>query len=406
MALSSVLRRALFSAALLLAVFLPSSSAQSTTWSYCYYIVGSANGVTYVTSVSGSLTTLSSAVTVSGRSAYNVTGITGVRSYTDSLGRSSNSSISGLAPANANYSAVDQLVYADWPSIDSAGLLYTFTGTAQTPYGPVSGSPIIRLWVDAVNPAYSELIARTRFNEEAREANGSVTDFDSTGGDFVLLNDAGAAATAGTVSNQCSLTYGASSTYSFCYYATTDPSAAATSNYSLLSTGTLTVTGPVTRRGRTAYIVQSASGTRVLTVNGAAQSQVVVGVRGIDADEVSGFLYNDNAVYAAPPHLDDEGLVLVLASNAVYPTKTVATTDVQIYRGDIQRLYNEITPFVGAAFDYGFISSNLSYFQVSNNVSAATLGAALCQYSCSALSATAMERALRDRLLDGPHWLA
>jgi len=367
---------------------LPTALSQSSSWSYCYYIVGSANGVTYTTSVSGSLTTASATVTVGGRSAYNVTAISGTRVYGDSTGRSSNTSISGLAPANANFTTVDQVVYADWPSIDSNGLLYSFTGTALTPYGPVAGSPVIRLWVDAVNPTYSELIARTRFNEEVRESNGTVNNFDSTGGDFVLLNDGGASAAAGTIANQCSLTYGTSTTYSFCYYAATDPSLNAASTYTVLSSGSLTATGPVTRRGRTAYIVQTATGTRTITTGitatsaGTPQSQSIVGIRGIDQDETTGFLYNDNAIYATAPYLDDEGVVFILNSNAIYPTKTVATTDVQIYHGVIQQLYNEITPFTAApAYDYGYITTNRSYVQFSTSVAASTLAAAKCQYS-------------------------
>ena len=379
--------RALVWSLLCILCLLPTALSQPV-WSYCYYIVGSANGVSYITSVSGSLTTASSAVTVKGRSAYNVTGLTGTRVYSDSVGRNSSTTISGLAATNSNYSMIDQLVYSSWPSIDANGLLFSFSGSALTPYGPVSGNPVIRLWVDAVNPTYSELIARTRFNEELRQSNGSVTDFDSTGGDFVLLNDGGSSANAGTIANQCSLTYGTSTTYSFCYYAATDPSAASSSTYTVLSSGTLTATGPVTRRGRTAYVVHTATGTRTLTTgitstsSGSAQSQQIVGVRGIDQDETVGFLYNDNAIYQTAPYVDDEGVVFVLNSNAIYPTKTVATTDVQIYHGDIQQLYDEITPFTPApAYDYGYITSNLSYLQFSSSVSAATLAAAKCQYN-------------------------
>ena len=376
---------------LLCLLLLPAALCQSTSWSYCYYIVGTANSVSYITSVSGSLTTSSVAVAVNGRSAYNVTAISGSRVYSDSTGRSSTTAISGVAPIANNASSVDQVVYTDWPSVDSLGLQYQFTGTAQTPFGPATGG-VIRLFVDAVNPAYSELIARTRFNELLSVSNGSTSSFDSTGGDFVLVNDGGASATAGTIANQCSLTYGTSTTYSFCYYAATDSSSNAASTYTVLSSGTLTATGPVTRRGRTAYIVQSATGTRTLTTGitastpaGTAQQQRIVGVRSVDADEVSGFVYNDDAIFLSAPYLDDEGVVFVLDGNAIFPTKTVATTDVQLYRGDIARLYNEITPFTPApAYDYGFISSNTSYVQFSSSASAATLAAAKCQYNAAA----------------------
>lgn len=382
---TTLLRHLLCAVVCLLA--LPIALSQ-TSWSFCYYIVGSANGVNYITSVSGSVATASTTMTVNGRSGYNVTGITGTRVYSDTTGRSSTTTISGIASANSNFTTVDQVVYADWPSIDNNGLLYSFTGTALTPYGPVAGSPVIRLWVDAVNGNYSELIARTRFNEETRESNGTVNNFDSTGGDFVLLNDGGSSAAAGTIANQCSLTYGTSTTYSFCYYATTDPSTNPTSTYTVLSSGSLTATGPVTRRGRTAYIVQTATGTRTLTTGitatsaGTPTQQSIVGIRGIDQDETTGFLYNDNAIYATAPYLDDEGVVFILNGNAVYPTKTVATTDVQIYHGVIQGLYNEITPFTAApAYDYGYITTNQSYVQFSTSVSAATLAAAKCQYN-------------------------
>ena len=149
---------------LVLLCCLSSSSWAQLTWSVCYEVHGYSSSVNFTTLVSGSLTTLSTPLTYNNRSAYNVTSMTGTRVYSDTAGRQSSSPITGVYSlaqgAEANFSAVDQLLYPTWPFLDSRGLLYTFSGTAQTPSGPVSGDPVVRLWIDAVNPAYSELIAR------------------------------------------------------------------------------------------------------------------------------------------------------------------------------------------------------------------------------------------------------
>ena len=366
------------------------SCVSQLTWSYCYAVVGYTSGVNYTTSVSGTITTLSSPVTVNSRTAYNVTGMNGTRVYSDSASQSSTSSITGVYDLSGrgvevNFTAVDQLLFSTWPFFDSNGLLYTFSGTAQTPNGPVVGQPVVRLWVDSVNPAYSELIARTRFNEAILH-NDAVAPYDSTGGDLIVLSDGGSAATAGNIAGQCLSTSGQSSTYSFCYFAEQEPSTSSTTSWSILSYGTIQATGPVNRRGRSAVIAHSASGQR--TVNSSVNSSTtsftssIVGVRGLDQDELSGYLYNDNAMYLTSPYLDDEGLVFILSSQAVYPLNvTIPTTDVQIYRGDVQMWYDEITPFVlvGGAFVYGYASVNSSFFQYSTTLSPDTLAAAKCQ---------------------------
>ena len=372
---------------------LPLSCWAQLTWSFCYQIVGYSAGVNYTTLVSGSITTLSTSVTVNSRSAYNVTSLNGTRVYSDSSSRQSTSAITGVYPTDqgseANFTSVDLLLYPSWPFFDSNGILYTFSGTAQTPSGPVSGDAVIRLSIDAVNPAYSELIARTRFNEEVRTAS-STSSTTSTGGDLVVSNDNGAASAAGTIAAQCSPTTGASASYAFCYYAEQDPStlAAGASPWSVLTYGTLQATGPVSRRGRPAVIAHSASGYRVLTtgvagVDSSAYTSYVTGVRGIDLDESSGFVYNDNAMYLSAPYLDDEGLVLVLSTQVAYPSLTVPTTDVQLYRGDIAGYYDEITPFVlvNGSYVYGYASTNASYFQYSTALAGAVMAASKCRGS-------------------------
>jgi hypothetical protein len=371
-----------------------SSSIQSinaaTTWSFCYSIVGVAAGG-FQTSVTGTITTLDQPITVNGRQAYNITSFDGWRHYTDREGRNSTTDITGVYNlANgpeANYTSVDQLLYADWPYFDQSGVLYTFTGVAQSPYGEVSGDQVIQLWIDAVNHDYSELVARTRFNEGVRENNGTITSFTSSGGAFVVVNDGGASVD--TIGNQCSNTYGETQSVSFCYYIESDPSVSSAEKWSVTSYGTVQANGPVTRRGRPAMIVQSASGKRVLTTgitasnpSGIKQTNLITGVRGIDQDEATGFVYNDNALYVDAPYLDDEGILFTLNASVPYANNLlVDTRDVQIYRGDIEHLYDEITPFVGANYAFGYATSNLSYFQYSSTVSPDTLADAKCQYA-------------------------
>lgn len=370
------------------------TSINATTWSFCYSIIG-VQASNYTTAVSGTITTLDQPITFNGRSAYNITGFSGTRVYTDHEGRSSTTPISGVYNITngpeANYTSVDQLLYADWPYFDQFGVLYTFTGTAQTPFGEVSGDQVIQLYIDAVNPSYSELIARTRFNEGVRESNGTITSFTSSGGVLVVLNDGGSSSQSGTISNQCSNTYGDTKSMAFCYYIHSDASSTSPEQWSVMSYGTMTGNGPVTRRGRSAVIISGATGSRVLTTgittsnpSGNTQTSSIVGVRGIDLDEASGFVYNDNALYLDAPYLDDEGIVMILNTSVRYPNNVeIQTRDVQIYRGDIEHLYDEITPFVGPNFAFGSATSNQSYFQYSTEVSAATLAAAQCRYDGS-----------------------
>ena len=176
--------------------------------------------------------------------------------------------------------------------------------------------------------------------------------------------------------------------YAFCFYSEQDASTVTSpaTPWSVLTYGSLQTTGPVSRRGRAAVIAHDATGYRTVTTGVAnasatAYTAYVAGVRGIDLDESSGYVYNDNAMYLSAPFFDDEGLVLVLSSNAVYPSLVVPTTDVQLYKGDVQGWYNEITPFVlvNGSFVYGYASSSQSFFQYSTQVTGAVMAASKCQ---------------------------
>ena len=184
------------------------------TYSFCYLMQGSEQGGWQV-SVSGTITVYTAPITSNGLTAYAIQNITGTRTYQAPGGAKSSVQITGVVGNNLggwDYE-FDNLLYAQAPYFDSDGLLFTFTGTAQTIMGPVAGDG-----VNTLNVFYD-----TGFYQEEYY---SASDF-STGGDsvgsFNLIADSGVSgATGGNVlSAQCGYT-GATfanqqATYGFCY---------------------------------------------------------------------------------------------------------------------------------------------------------------------------------------------
>ena len=135
-----------------------------TTYSFCYVINGTAlTGQTFTISSSGTLSVYNVPVTSTlqySDTATIVAGITGYRLYTDNIGNNSFITITGLA-SNAfaqdgwNY---DQLMYNNSNIFDAYGVLYTFSGQAQSPSGYVYG--------DVASPAINIFNDGTGFQEE------------------------------------------------------------------------------------------------------------------------------------------------------------------------------------------------------------------------------------------------
>ena len=129
---------------------------QLITYSFCYVISGTANN-NFTVSSSGTITVYSVNVTSNlqypGVNANIVGAVTGYRQYVDGMGNNSYITITGLG---SNWYAedgwdYDQLLYSNTAAFDSYGLLYTFSGTAQSPSGPVYGdvnSPVVNIFSD------------------------------------------------------------------------------------------------------------------------------------------------------------------------------------------------------------------------------------------------------------------
>ena len=133
-----------------------------TTYSFCYTFNGTANNG-FMVSSSGTITVYNVNVTSNlqypGVNANIIAGVSGYRQYVDGMGNNSYITITGLG---ANWYAedgwdYDQLLYTTGSgvtSFDDYGLLYTFTGTAMSPSGPVYGdvlNPVVNIFSDGVN---------------------------------------------------------------------------------------------------------------------------------------------------------------------------------------------------------------------------------------------------------------
>ena len=132
---------------------------QLVTYSFCYVITGTANN-NFTVASSGTITVYNINVTSNlqypGINATIVAAVSGYRQYTDGLGNSSYITFTGLG---SNWYAeegwdYDQLLYSNNAALDDYGILITFSGTAQSPSGPVYGdlnSPVINIFSDGTN---------------------------------------------------------------------------------------------------------------------------------------------------------------------------------------------------------------------------------------------------------------
>jgi len=108
-------------------------------WSFAYFINGTANGSPYTITASGILTTFNASIKADGLLSYSISNMSGFRQYVDNLGNNSVVTITGVA--GNLYGAVgwlyNQALFPSAPYFDTYGVLYTFTGTAMTPVGPI-----------------------------------------------------------------------------------------------------------------------------------------------------------------------------------------------------------------------------------------------------------------------------
>ena len=184
------------------------SPSGTTTWSFCYVIAGTQWNSPFSISAMGTITTYNAAISQDGLLSYGIIGAAGYRQYQDGIGNNSYVTINGLASNTIGGSGwlYNNVLFATSPYFDTYGLLYTYSGTAMTPNGPVvasDGVPVINifysLWSgNSINPypyqeeAYTQAFGLTYPTQTAEDVFGS----------FAIRNDNGGSFTSGAILRQ------------------------------------------------------------------------------------------------------------------------------------------------------------------------------------------------------------
>ena len=300
-------------------------------YAFCYSFSGGPGdgtvGSTWSISVQGNITT--SQYTGSGADGSIgsiVTGIQGVRVYSDPNGVITTSRIIGLTSSNWQHGVyASNVLYASYPYFDTEGLFY------------VADAPLLNVEVSASSPTLTvgQLVVDSynMFDE---------TTYD-TATDASYLTSVGAIditpAVGGNLSTlQCASNAGSMANYAFCYTLTSDSMSA--TPFSIVVYGVVQASGPVIRQGLPALTMQTMTGIRALTMNGSTTTQNIVRLVYINGDNDltnaailnDNLLYPDNGYQSAP--IDYFGFVYALSSNAVFPRQTSPTTDINLSTGD------------------------------------------------------------------------
>ena len=134
------------------------------TYSFCYAFNGP-QSYGYQIVVSGTVLVYSTAVTTApGGVGYGVANVTGTRAYSDGMGRSYTSVISGLSQdwvAGQQGWSFDQLFYPSMPSgspVDGVGILYSYSGFLGANSNPAATNydRVVRLFSNATSAAVEE----------------------------------------------------------------------------------------------------------------------------------------------------------------------------------------------------------------------------------------------------------
>ena len=286
------------------ATAIPTSLCQSTskyivpaayiTYSFCYLVQGGDNGG-WQTATQGTLTTWAAPIISSqtiqlgtnilgGQTAYAVVGATGTRTYKDNLGNNSVATITGVANNNQGGYGwyYDNLLYKSYPYLDADGLLLTFSGTAVTVDGPITGD----------NTLVFNFFWWYQYQEEAYDAGtfNIIGSQDAIGQTLGLVQDSGASASTilqGTCGYNPTATFQNQYQYiPFCYTTTNTLTTSPYLGWSVQMTGTLKVISNSMTTGwqgqfaePPGFLVVDARGTRTIYQGGnAAVTSQITGV--------------------------------------------------------------------------------------------------------------------------------
>ena len=298
-----------------------------TTYSYCYYHLGSvAAARSFYVQLAGTMTAYNQPITGPyGRTGYALTSITGVRQFADLYGSLSVNPVTGLSstyignaegflnnqPAGLQpIAAPTQLIYpGQTPLFDQGGVLYAMSGTVDTVNLTDTAAPIARLFFDssASNYGYTEQII---FNINP---NLGLSWEALLYGQVAIVADNGASAAAGTIAQQmCGVP--PTVQMQFCYTITNTLTTSPWLTWTVTASGfmnvsTLYTAGEYGPNGQlknlgyaglaSGYQVSAMSGTRTVYYQGQKSTQSIVGVAPVNA-----YNYNDNVLLLQAPYFD------------------------------------------------------------------------------------------------------
>ena len=303
----------------------------AVAYAFCYTFTGGPGdgtaGSTWTISVQGNLTTSAYSGTGEADGAGSVViGIQAVRVYTDPNGVLSTSRISGLANSNWQRGLyASNVLYPTYPYFDTYGLYYT------------SDAPLLNVEVTASSPTLivGQLIVDGYkiFDETVYDASSGAAYLTSVGAIDLTPASGGKLSTL-----QCAANAGSLLSYAFCYTLTSDSSSA--QSFSSIAYGVVQASGPVIRQGRPALTMQSMTGVRLLSFNGATTTQNIVRLVFIngETDLTHAAILNDNLLFldasSSQAPIDYFGFVYALSSNAVFASHTAPTTDINLSAGE------------------------------------------------------------------------
>ena len=305
----------------------PAAFSSTLTWSFCYTFTGggnfaTVNGQQWFITGSGTITTTGYAGTAGGRTAYQIIGMTGTRTYTNAgTGDSTTVNILGVGGPNTQQ-AVDyqaeqfdylatgglesdlgnNLLYPTYPYFDQWGVnIVTDADIGNEDQSNLTVNAF-RLWVDPTS--YS-------FNEWVSDFTAGYWYFTYSASSIVVPFSQ---STAAALAPQCSPTAGPTVSFQFCYYIDDINQSNSTFTYAY---GTITATGPVPRNGRMAYTMQTINGVRSITVNGMTNSSAIIYLEWIQSDLNWGFI-NNNLLYTTAPFIDQQGLIFATSQGPIF----------------------------------------------------------------------------------------
>ena len=274
--------------------------------------------------------------TVSGRSASMVTSLNGTRFFVYENGTKLTTSTS-LAPFTAALSALNSslpyrdnvasnVIYVGWPQIDSRGWALQSSAAVAIEALANTQTTVVRLSINTTGELIETVLAGP---------NG-VKYLDRTG-TFFAQNVTGSSSSLTTLSQQCSIDYGAVSEYEFCYYI--DNSALSSTNPQrgiVFAYGLFIAAGPQPQQGRQALRVEKITGVRYIqTMQNGNTSLLTQNLKHIKYLDQDGTLnqQNDNLIYTSSPALDQLGLLIETNGNGIFFSGTSGNTDVRLQQG-------------------------------------------------------------------------